>query len=202
VRAININDFILANAFCRPNNDYGGSCIFVKKGIITKELNSLNELGEEENFELSLIELVQYRIIVICIYRTPDGQFDIFLNELDLITQKLIVKYKIVILCGDWNINFIQNSPQERELNSLLLRYNLKHTVNIPTTITKTTATLLDVMITNESNLIGSSVVGDLGLSDHHALVPSIPISEFSNAPYRIKRRQFSEDNVQEFFIY
>jgi hypothetical protein len=79
------------------------------------------------------------------------------------------------------------------------LRYNLKHTVNVPTRITKTTATLLDVMITTESNLIGSSAVRDLGLSDHHAQVLSIPISEFSNAPYRIKRRQFSDDNVQEF---
>jgi hypothetical protein len=75
--------------------------IFVKKGIITKELNSLNELGEEKNFELSLIELVQYGIIVICIYRTPDGQFGIFLNKIELIIQKLIVKYKTVIPHGD-----------------------------------------------------------------------------------------------------
>ena len=108
------------------------------------------------------------------------------------------MKYKTLILCGDWNINFILNSPHERELNSLLLRYNLKHTVNVPTRITKSTATLLDV-ITNETNFIGSSVVTDLGLSDHHAQVLSIPISDVSNAPHRIKRRQFSEDNVQEF---
>jgi hypothetical protein len=96
--------------------------------------------------------------------------------------------------CGDWNINSIQNSPHEREL-----RYNLKHTVNVPTRITKTTATLLDVMITNENNSIGSSVVMDLSLLDHHAQVLSITISDFSNAWHRIKRRQFSEDNVQEF---
>jgi len=54
VHTININNFTLVNAFCRKNSDHGGSCIFVKQGIITKELNSLNELGEERSFELSV----------------------------------------------------------------------------------------------------------------------------------------------------
>ena len=72
--------------------------------------------------------------------------------------QKQIVKHKTLIVCGDWNINFIQTSPHTRDLNNMLLRYNLKHTVNVPTRITKTTATLLDVVITNEkkSKLLNS----------------------------------------------
>jgi len=36
IHAVYINNFMLANAFCRKNSDYGGSCIFVKQGIITK----------------------------------------------------------------------------------------------------------------------------------------------------------------------
>ena len=238
-----MNHFRLANAFCRRNSDHGGSRIFVKMGVITKELNSLNEPGEEESFELSVTELVQYEVIVICIYRSPDGKFNIFLNKLELkgkgkgrflelfqhwdhlayciltpnkfphsppeapriiqmretstsegrnyyqiflansnlrksarifympqswdmgqilftsplkegilrifrtpeksngfgrvwtrelgfqwklelLIQKLMVKHNTLILCGDWNINFLQNSPQKRELNSLLLRYS------------------------------------------------------------------------------
>jgi len=79
-----MNHFRLANAFCRRNSDHGGSRIFVKMGVITKELNSLNEPGEEESFELSVTELVQYEVIVICIYRSPDGKFNIFLNKLEL----------------------------------------------------------------------------------------------------------------------
>jgi len=45
IYAININHFTLANAFCRKNSDHGGSRIFVKKGVMTKDLNSLSELG-------------------------------------------------------------------------------------------------------------------------------------------------------------
>jgi hypothetical protein len=62
----------------QKNSDHGGSCIFVKKGVIIKELNSLNEPGEEKSIELSVIELAKYAIIVICIYRSPDGKTDTF----------------------------------------------------------------------------------------------------------------------------
>jgi exonuclease III len=109
-------------------------------------------LGRKKSFELSVTEIVQYIVILIYIYRNPDGKFYTFLNKLELIIQKLMGKHKNLILCGDWNINFLQTSPQKRELNSLLLRYNLKHIVNVPTRITKTKATLLDVVITNEKN--------------------------------------------------
>jgi len=39
----------------------------------------------------------------------------------------------------------------------------------------------------------------DLGSSDHYAQILSIPLSDFSKIPHRIKKRQFSEANVQEF---
>jgi hypothetical protein len=74
-------------------------------------------------------------------------------------------------------------------VNNLLLRYNLKHIVNVPTRITKTTATLLDVVITNEKKSINSFKVMDLGLSDHYAQILSIPTLDFSNIPHRIKKK-------------
>jgi hypothetical protein len=50
-------------------------------------------------------------------------------------------------LVGEWNINFLQESFNARELNIMFWRYNLIHTVNVPPIITKSTSTLLDVMI-------------------------------------------------------
>ena len=165
--------------------------------VITKELNSLNELGEEKSFELSVTELVQYAVIVICIYRSPDGKFDTFLNKLKLLIQKLMVKHKTLILCGDWKINFLQNSPQKRELNSLLLRYNLKDIVNVPTRITKTIATLLDIVITNEKKSM------DLGLSDHYTQILSVLTSDSNNIPHRAKKKEsLVKLMFRYFFIY
>jgi hypothetical protein len=153
---------------------------------MTKELNSVKEFGEEKRFELSVIELVMYAVIIICIYRSPDGKIDNFFNKLELVIQKLLVKCKTLILCRDWNIIFLQPSPHARDLNNLLLRYNLKHIVNVPTRITKSTATLLDVVIMNERKSVNSLKVMDQGLSDHYAQILSIRISDSSNIPYRI----------------
>jgi len=85
IHAINNKNFTLANAFYKENSDHSGSCIFVKQGLMTKELNSLNEHGKEKSFGLSVIELVRYAIIVICICRNPDGKIDTFFNKLEMI---------------------------------------------------------------------------------------------------------------------
>ena len=198
VKAVNINNYILANAFCRKNSDHGGSCIFVKQGIITKEINFLNDLGEDKSIEMSAVEIVKFGIIVICIYRSPDGQAGIFFNKLEMIMQKLIRKHKTLILCGDWNIDTLKSSPHAKELNNLLLRYNLKNLVNTPTRITKNTASLLDVVITNEKNYVNLSVM-DLGLSDHIAQNISISIPETNNTFHKVIKRKFNEINTQEF---
>jgi exonuclease III len=130
-------------------NDRGGSCVYVKKEIRTKELNDLEYLGEVKNFELSITELIDYKIILICIYRSPNGKFEVFLNRLEIVFQKLHNKKKRLILSGDWNINFLHDSPQVKEVNNLLIRFNLINTVKAPTRIMKTSSSLLDVIIRN-----------------------------------------------------
>ena len=76
-------------------------------------------------------------------------------------------------------------------MNGLLLRYNLKIIENVPTRVTKNMATLLDVVITNDEKSINSLRVTNLGLSDHHAQILSIPIINSRIIPYRIKKKDF-----------
>jgi hypothetical protein len=61
-----------------------------------------------------------------------------------------MLKRKRAILCGDWNINFMEDSARLRELKNLLLLYNLVNTITSPTRITKKSLTLIDVMVTNK----------------------------------------------------
>jgi len=99
-------------------------------------------------------------------------------------------------LCGDWNIKFLYRSSNERGLNYLLLRYNLKCTVNVPTTFTKSSSTLLDVLMINEKKFKRPSVVMGLVLLNHYVQALFIPFQNCSNTPHRIKSRQFREDNI------
>lgn len=46
--------FNLVSALYRSNSTREGSCLCVKKDIVTKVVNYLKELGEENNSEMSL----------------------------------------------------------------------------------------------------------------------------------------------------
>jgi hypothetical protein len=120
-----------------------------KKSWVTKEICYPQDINEEKNFEMAVTELSDYNIV--CIYRSPDGNFHIFLRKLDLVIQKLIVKGKILILSCDWNINFSHQNVKLNELQNLFLLYNLVNTVVVPTRITRSTKSLLDVIIINKN---------------------------------------------------
>ena len=63
-----------------------------------------------------------------------------FLIKLETIIGKVQLKGKKFILCGEWNIKFLQDSVQLQNLHSVLLSYNLTNTVTLPTRVTKNTA--------------------------------------------------------------
>jgi len=71
---IHLDRYKLVSHFSREMNDHGGSCICVKKGIRTKELNCFKVISAEKKFEMSVIELVDYG----CVYRSPDNKVQTF----------------------------------------------------------------------------------------------------------------------------
>ena len=75
-------------------------------------------------------------------YRSPDGDFSVFLRSLESVIKKVQVRKRRLILCGDWNINFMQESRRLRDVQELLSLHNLVNTVRSPTRVTKNTASL------------------------------------------------------------
>ena len=53
------------------------------------------------------------------------------------------MKDKILRLCGDWDIDFLHEDGNLKDLTDLLLRYNVVNTVQSPTRVTKCTGTLM-----------------------------------------------------------
>jgi hypothetical protein len=73
MNVINIDQFRLVSKFCRRNSTSGGSCLFTRNTIQTKEVNYLSGLGREKIFEMSAAELSDLSTILACIYRPPDS---------------------------------------------------------------------------------------------------------------------------------
>ena len=75
-----------------------------------------------------------------------------------------------VIFLGDFNCDMMEpNKPpmDGRDLCDLLDIYNLKNLITSPIRITKTSKTLLDLILTNNKKRILSSGVVDVQISDH-----------------------------------
>ena len=91
------------------------------KFISTKELNFFQDISVQKEFEMSMTELVDYGYITVCIYRSPDRNFLIFLKILELIMQKIQSRNKKLLLCCDWNLIFMLDNRRLQELQNLLV---------------------------------------------------------------------------------
>jgi exonuclease III len=75
------------------------------------------------------------KVIILCIYRAPGGNYNYFLNKLDCILNSLHRYNSEFILCGDININYLESNSRKLNLEDMLNSYNLKDTVYFPTRI-------------------------------------------------------------------
>jgi hypothetical protein len=82
-----------------------------------------------------------------------------------------------LIICGDININYLEESKGKNELNYLLNSFNLSSIIYFPTRITKNSRTAIDnifIDIIKVEKFITSPLSN--GLSDHDAQILEIYI--------------------------
>jgi hypothetical protein len=89
----------------------------------------------EKDIEACAIKLILTSItmIILDVYRSPIRNFNNFLQKLDNILNRLHNNKAEFIICGDVNINYLENCDRRQQLNALLSNYNLIGTVNFPT---------------------------------------------------------------------
>ena len=109
-------------------------------------------------------------IILLCIYRSPSGNFGEFAVLLDLILKYLHKPKVEFIIYGDLNVNFLIDSSSAQQLTLLLQSCNFFHIIDFPTRMTKVSNSATDNIFI-DYNRINSFKVFSLinGLSDHEA---------------------------------
>ena len=127
---------------------------------------------KEKNLEACAIKLnLNFtHICIITTYRAPSGNFDFFINNLDLVLRNLYNPALELIICGDINIDYLKNTDKKNQLENLLLSYNLTSTVNFPTRCYKHSATAVDnifIDINRKNDYTLCPIMN--GLSDHDA---------------------------------
>jgi hypothetical protein len=85
-------------------------------------------------------------------------------------------KGRFLVICGDWNINLLQENIHQKALLSLLLSKNLLNTVACPTRVTTNSSFLINVMIRNMIFYHTTTMVVELRYSDNFAQVMNIAV--------------------------
>jgi hypothetical protein len=78
----------------------------------------LKGLGSEKVFEMTIVEFMDFKFNLACVYRSPDGDFYKCLDKLESVICKVQSKGKQLILCGDRNIDFSQARAQLQGLQN------------------------------------------------------------------------------------
>jgi hypothetical protein len=122
------------------------------------------------------LKLNKKNTVILCVQRSPSGDFDYFLNKLDNIL-KFLHNYETERICGNLNIKYVENNNKKKQLEYLLGTYNLIGTVYSPTRTTNNSTTLIDnIFIDNRTNYTIKPCVN--GLSDQN--VQLITLSNLS----------------------
>ena len=75
-----------------------------------------------------------FNICIMAVCRALTGNFNLFLNRLDDIIKTFHKVDLQLIICGDINIDYLTgNDKKKRQLDAVLLTYNLSATVYFPT---------------------------------------------------------------------
>ena len=99
--------------------------------------------------------------------RPPNSSVDLF-SHLDILLRKLDTENIEHYLMGDINCNLLsENNANVNALLNISDVYGLKQLITEPTRITPSSSSLIDLIFTNQPDLISFSGVSHVGISDH-----------------------------------
>jgi hypothetical protein len=166
-----IQYYNLGARYCRKNCNGGGVSIFVHVTLLFSNIE-LDGLCKDQDLEVCAVQLHFSSIIfhILCVYRPPTGNFSYFLSSLESILNQIYSITINVIICGDININYLDNTNNKLQLDPPLASYNFYSIVDFPTRISNCPSTAVDnIFIDVFINTNFTIKPLPNGLSDHDA---------------------------------
>lgn len=199
---LNIPNYFLAATFSRTDRKRGGACILLRNGHQWREIHEIGRFSVSGLIECCAIELINYKTVVVCIYRVPKiSNLNLFYikleNVLKFISKK---KYTQIVIAGDFNINVLIRNNIVLDFECLLLNYNLTLALRQPTRLQSQTC--IDNFAHNCQKKCKTEVL-ELALSDHTAQLLCCPIKKNCLLKFwKQKRRDYSVENILKFKNY
>ena len=136
-------------------------------------------------------------------YRMPDYSVDIFSERMNDVLNIIQKECKICYILGDLNIDFLkydEHRPTSTFLD-VLYAYNVFPLISKPTRVTKSTATLIDHILTNNFDVSTNHKQGIIcnDISDHYAIFHISEYKKAAESENYIVNRDMRHQNVVKF---
>ena len=167
---VNISGY---NIFRNDRNIFGGGvAIYIQSHIPARVRSDLMVLGIEALWlEIHLAHCKPF--VIGCVYRPPSSNVQ-YLEELCSMLIRVTDMAKETFVMGDLNIDWLSEScPLRKKLNATALICNLTQMVNKPTRVFcndagHTSATCIDHIFINNTDLCSKAVSVSVGFTDHN----------------------------------
>jgi exonuclease III len=205
IEVLNMENYSLISHFCRQSRKDGGVCVYAHNTLTILNRDDLCKFSVEMHIEIAAVQIIQINLIVLCVYRSnTEGDFAVFIRQLELLLSITINEDSHVLVMGDVNVDLLQRSKQKRELLGLLELFNLKSFVNFPTRVQGTSRSCLDHGYTDL--LIGQFKAHPMvqAISDHLAVCVDINVPA-PNRDYTTRycvKRPISQSKLTYFINY
>jgi hypothetical protein len=134
LQLIHLANYSIWANYCRKTFLKVGVTIFVHRNLKYNTINN-DEYNIDKDIEACAIQLDSTfnKVRILTIYRSLRGNFTNFLNQLDLILQKLYSNKYNIVICSDVNVNYLIDNNRRSQLDAVLHSYNLAGIVKFPT---------------------------------------------------------------------
>lgn len=174
----------------------GGVGIYVRDSISCRSLESSSNIEQ-----VWIVANANTKNAIIgCVYRAPNFSSTVFLAEFEDQLQRCNLLSDSVFCLGDLNINML-NTECSLTLDILhaCTATGMTQIISEPTRITPTSATLLDVVMVSDADIVAESGVIVSDISDHDLVFCRTNITSSRLQPKLITYRDFSSFNYNDF---
>ena len=112
-----IENYKLGTHYCRKQYEKGGVAMYVHKNIQCTKV-SIDTYCKEKDIEICMIKFTYHelKISIITLYRSPTGNFDSFLCNLEGVLQVLYDPTIAIIICGDINVDYRVENERKKAI--------------------------------------------------------------------------------------
>ena len=173
----------------------GGLLVYLKDGIISKELNKENISKQIQAIPIEL-NIRKQKWLLLPIYKPPNQDPTLFNSEISKLIDIYLKLCENIVILGDFNME-----PKDPKMTPLIEDCNLYNLIHNPTCYKTENGRCIDLILTNKKHSFLKSRSFETGYSDHHHLIYTMLKCTYTKVPpkkirYR-KYKNFSEEQFQ-----